>query len=107
MSGRRIRTAVLDTLDDAGIDYAVISGLSNGFVHYLTTREEYSQQYYEGASTVFGPWSQEALTQELERIAAGIGEPNDIAYMVLYLASDESKHVTGAELVVDNGDTVF
>ena len=45
--------------------------------------------------------------QELERIAAGIGEPNDIAYMVLYLASDESKHVTGAELVVDNGDTVF
>ncbi len=45
--------------------------------------------------------------QELDRIAAGIGEPNDIAYMVLYLASDESKHVTGAELVVDNGDTVF
>ena len=44
--------------------------------------------------------------QELERIAAGIGEPNDVAYMVLYLASDESKHVTGAELVVDNGDTV-
>ncbi len=82
MSGRRIRTAVLDTLDDAGIDYAVISGLSNGFVHYLTTREEYSQQYYEGASTVFGPWSQEALTQELERIALQLrnGEPASSPY---------------------------
>jgi NAD(P)-dependent dehydrogenase (short-subunit alcohol dehydrogenase family) len=32
-----------------------------------------------------------------------IGEPDDIAYAVLYLASDESKMVTGAELVVDGG----
>jgi NAD(P)-dependent dehydrogenase (short-subunit alcohol dehydrogenase family) len=32
-----------------------------------------------------------------------IGEPDDIAYAVLYLASDESKFVTGAELVVDGG----
>lgn len=34
-----------------------------------------------------------------------IGEPNDIAYGVLYLASDESKFVTGAELVIDGGYT--
>lgn len=32
-----------------------------------------------------------------------IGEPNDIAYAVLYLASDESKFVTGSELKVDGG----
>jgi len=32
-----------------------------------------------------------------------LGEPNDIAWMVLYLASDESKFVTGAEMVVDGG----
>ena len=32
-----------------------------------------------------------------------IGEPNDIAYGVLYLASDESKFVTGAELIIDGG----
>ena len=32
-----------------------------------------------------------------------LGEPNDIAYMVLYLASDESKFVTGSEMVVDGG----
>lgn len=68
-SGRRIRTRVLDELQDAGIDYAVISGLSNGFVHYLTTREEYSAQHYEGASTVFGPWTLEAVQQELSRLA--------------------------------------
>ena len=34
-----------------------------------------------------------------------LGEPEDVAYAVLYLASDESKYVTGAELVVDGGYT--
>lgn len=34
-----------------------------------------------------------------------MGEPNDIAYGVLYLASDESKFMTGAELVIDGGYT--
>ncbi len=32
-----------------------------------------------------------------------LGEPSDVAYMVLYLASDESKFVTGSEMVVDGG----
>jgi NAD(P)-dependent dehydrogenase (short-subunit alcohol dehydrogenase family) len=35
--------------------------------------------------------------------AGRIGEPEDIAYGVLYLASDESQFVTGAELVIDGG----
>jgi NAD(P)-dependent dehydrogenase (short-subunit alcohol dehydrogenase family) len=34
-----------------------------------------------------------------------LGEPADIAWAVVYLASDESKFVTGAELVVDGGYT--
>jgi len=32
-----------------------------------------------------------------------IGEPDDVAYGVLYLASDESKFVTGSELIIDGG----
>lgn len=32
-----------------------------------------------------------------------LGTPRDVANMVLYLASDESRFVTGAEFVVDNG----
>jgi NAD(P)-dependent dehydrogenase (short-subunit alcohol dehydrogenase family) len=32
-----------------------------------------------------------------------IGEPDDVAYCVLYLASDESKFVTGAEFKIDGG----
>ena len=34
-----------------------------------------------------------------------IGEPIDIAYAILYLASDESKFVTGTELIIDGGWT--
>jgi len=34
-----------------------------------------------------------------------IGEPIDIAYGILYLISDESKFVTGSELVIDGGYT--
>jgi len=32
-----------------------------------------------------------------------IGEPDDVAYCVLYLASDESKFVTGSEFKIDGG----
>lgn len=32
-----------------------------------------------------------------------LGKPSDVAYGVLYLASDESRMVTGAELVIDGG----
>ncbi len=34
------------------------------------------------------------------------GEPNDIAYAMLYLASDEAKYVTGQTLTIDGGSTL-
>ena len=48
----------------------------------------------------------EILRQSESRIPLGrIGQPLDIAYGVLYLASDESSFVTGSELVIDGGFT--
>lgn len=34
-----------------------------------------------------------------------VGEPEEVAFGILYLASDESKFVTGSELVIDGGYT--
>jgi 3(or 17)beta-hydroxysteroid dehydrogenase len=36
----------------------------------------------------------------------GIGRPEDVANLVLYLASDESKFMNGAELMLDNALTI-
>lgn len=47
---------------------------------------------------------EEGLAKLGRQIPLGrVGEPDDIAYAVLYLASDESKLITGAELKVDGG----
>lgn len=34
-------------------------------------------------------------------------DPEDIVYGIIYLASDEAKTVTGAELAIDNGMSSF
>lgn len=44
---------------------------------------------------------------ERARLKMGIGEPDDVAHMVTFLLSSMSKHINGAEMVVDNGDTVI
>ncbi|WP_224248071.1 neutral/alkaline ceramidase [Hyalangium gracile] len=72
MAGRRLRQAVLNQLAPIGVNQVVIAGLSNAYAGYLVTREEYTKQDYEGASTHFGPWTLAAVQQESEKLAAAL-----------------------------------
>ena len=49
---------------------------------------------------------EEARRARIARTPIGrIGQPDDVAYGVLFLASDESSFMTGSELVIDGGRT--
>lgn len=48
----------------------------------------------------------EAVNREIKRLhPLGIGEPDDIAWTAVFLASDESRYATGSPFVVDGGST--
>ncbi len=49
---------------------------------------------------------EDARRRSAERVPLGrIGMPEDVAYGVLFLASDESSFMTGSELIIDGGRT--
>ncbi|KAJ7815949.1 Neutral/alkaline nonlysosomal ceramidase [Mycena olivaceomarginata] len=68
MAGRRLRNAVRTQLIAKGIidssAYVVVAGPANTYGHYITTREEYAIQRYEGASTIFGPSTLDAYIEK-------------------------------------------
>ena len=50
---------------------------------------------------------QEYLDQMAQAIPLGkIGDPEDVAYAMLFLASNEAKFITGQTLIVDGGQTI-
>jgi 3(or 17)beta-hydroxysteroid dehydrogenase len=41
-----------------------------------------------------------------EQAPWGLGRPEDVANLVVYLASDESRFVNGTEILIDNALTI-
>ncbi len=76
-SARRLRRLLLTELGPVGVDTMVVAGLVNDYVHYLTTREEYATQQYEGASTLYGPWTLAAVQQESLRMARSMRDESE------------------------------
>ncbi|MFW6125173.1 MAG: neutral/alkaline ceramidase [Pirellulales bacterium] len=71
MAGRRIRETVADVLGDSA-RYVVIAGYANGYAGYVTTKEEYDTQQYEGGHTLYGPWTHAGYGQEFARLAQAL-----------------------------------
>ncbi len=76
MSGRRLRKALKNVMPD--IDHVVVTSQSNGTGQYLTTRQEYSSQQYEGGSTLLGPYELNAATQMVHDLAMSFDPDVDI-----------------------------
>ena len=76
-AGRRMRRALVRTLEDQAISRVVVAGYSNAYSGYVTTAEEYAQQRYEGASTLFGRWTLAVYQTVLDRLASDLGDGPD------------------------------
>lgn len=61
-AGRRIRAALQARPDNKAL---AIVGLTNQYLEYVTTEEEYPFQYYEGASDLYGPHTASFLQRYL------------------------------------------
>lgn len=80
--GRRVRARVLEAVRPANVRRVIVSGLTNEFLQYLTTPEEYDRQHYEGGSTMYGPNQSVLLTDHLAELSQHLvrGEPAQEAY---------------------------
>jgi neutral ceramidase len=98
MAGRRLRNQVKQSIMRAGgwtsDSHLVIAGLTNSYTHYITTREEYAYQRYEGASTMFGPFTLNAYEMYYSDLAARLvkglpappsEKPENISSAIFYL----------------------
>ena len=126
MAGRRLRRTVLERLAPMGVTAVVIAGLANDYAGYVSTREEYARQAYEGASTHFGPWTLAALQQTFDTLATALRDgrpvppgptPRDLRHAQTSLQPgvvfddkllwvDFGEVVTDARAVYARGDTV-
>ena len=86
--------------DVAGAGDTVVAVLAAGLASGMTPD---AAALLANAADTFSPEDAERINRE---IAVGyMAEPIDQAYGILFLASDESRYMTGTELVIDGGFT--
>jgi NAD(P)-dependent dehydrogenase (short-subunit alcohol dehydrogenase family) len=89
--------AILTMTKDAAIEYAKrgvrVNSVQPGYID--TGMADYGAEAQDTTKQGLGDWHP----------MGHIGEPLDVAYAVLYLASEESKFITGSGIMVDGGLT--
>ena len=76
MAGRRLRERLMLVMSEAPQarehfnkpDTVITAGYANAYSQYVSTKEEYDMQHYEGSSTLFGPHTLEAYIQEFTKM---------------------------------------
>jgi neutral ceramidase len=82
---RRVRAQIVDSPANVGadgrpvVDRAIVVGLANDYLGYLTTPEEYSAQAYEGTFTFFGPQQGPYVADRLQALSDALLRGEDVA----------------------------
>jgi neutral ceramidase len=74
MAGRRLKKTILEVFENSGIEHLALMTYANAYAGYVTTKEEYDVQHYEGASTHFGPFTLMAFQQEFGKLVKAMKE---------------------------------
>jgi hypothetical protein len=84
MAARQMRDSMVRAIRIPGrVEHALVVSVTNGFLEYVTTSDEYAAQYYEGGSTLYGPASAvmfaRALAGLVRTLSAGDSLPDRAA----------------------------
>jgi neutral ceramidase len=113
-AGLRLRRTVAGIVG-ADLHDVLVAGYSNGYIHYVTTPEEYDAQQYEGGSTLFGRWELPALQQTAAVLALAMrrgsilleGNPTaDLSHRVKRHYEESKKRPDAAPPGMSFGDVV-
>jgi neutral ceramidase len=100
--GKRINEALVAAMRPVGVRGAVIAGLADDYVQYITTPEEYGEQSYEGASTLYGKNEGTFFVEQLAALGKDLADgkpapdpyPLDVTYGV---KADGAPYPAGAD----------
>jgi neutral ceramidase len=79
VAGRRMK-AMMRTVFGAAASHVALIGYANDYAFYITTKEEYDQQHYEGGSTLYGPHTCEAFLQEMKKVATALRDDASVTW---------------------------
>jgi len=80
MAGRRLRNTLRSAITSNSAFSSIknpivlIAGPANTYSHYVTTREEYGVQRYEGASTIYGQFTLEAYQDIFSKLVPYVAD---------------------------------
>lgn len=75
VAGRRLRETVAARLAAHGVERTLLCSYCNDYMGYVTTRQEYEAQCYEGGHTIFGQWTLAAFQTRFAALATEFARP--------------------------------
>ena len=72
-TGKQIGDSLIKAVDSVTPEpHVIVVALTNGFIQYVTTRNEYAGQTYEGGSTLYGPGTAEFLARNIAELGRAV-----------------------------------